>query len=169
MIDWFKALFGKKPAPEPPSFGGAGATTTFDQARLPRGLRNNNGGNIRGGPVPWKGEVGRDPVDFVIFSSAHYGLRALAKLLITYRLKYVLDCVEEIIGRWAPTSENDTRAYVNAVAREVGVSPTETINVVTDPAMLGRLVAAIVRHENGQQPYSTEQINAAVADALEVA
>jgi len=116
-----------------------------------------------------KGEVGRDPVDFVIFSSAHYGLRALAKLLITYRLKYGLDCVEEIIGRWAPTSENDTRAYVNAVAREVGVSPTETINVVTDPAMLGRLVAAIVRHENGQQPYSTEQINAAVADALEVA
>ena len=166
MLDWLKALLRPKKEPEPPSFGGAGATTTFDQARLPRGLRNNNPGNIRGGPVPWKGEVGRDPQDFVIFSTAHYGLRALAKLLITYRLKYNLDCVEEIIGRWAPTSENNTRSYVNAVARELDVSPTATLNV-TDPTVLGQLVAAIVRHENGAQPYSLEQIDAAVADALE--
>lgn len=164
MFDWLARLFRKPPEP-PPSFGGGGATSTWSTA-LPRGLRNNNPGNIRGGPVPWKGEVGRDGAGFCIFSTAHLGLRATAKLLVTYRLKYNLDSVEEIIGRWAPTTENNTRAYVAAVSRELGVSSIEIIDVL-DQAVLTRLVAAIVRHENGQQPFTHTEIRAAVDAAME--
>lgn len=53
---------------------------TFQKV-LPRGLRNNNPGNIRLSTTKWQGEVkGPDPV-FCTFRSMPYGYRALMKVL----------------------------------------------------------------------------------------
>lgn len=124
----------------------------------PRGLRNNNPGNIRHGAVTWQGQTSDQPdKDFVKFTSPQFGIRALAKTLITYQATHKLRTVEQIIGRWAPPNENNTQAYVDAVAKAVGVGPKWDVSV-DSTAIMGPLVKAIIAHENGRQPYSDEVI-----------
>jgi hypothetical protein len=131
--------------------------------KIPRGIRNRNPGNIEitTPRTPWQGRVpDHDLSDprFEQFTAPQWGIRALARVLITYQDKHGLRTVQDIITRWAPATENNTAAYVNAVARAMGVSPLRQIDV-TRHATLHALVAAIIRHENGQQPYSAATID----------
>ncbi|MBK5073242.1 structural protein, partial [Budviciaceae bacterium CWB-B4] len=106
----------------------------------------------------WKGQLPYDPAiekRFCRFESPEYGIRALMSLLGTYQRKYALNSVDGIIGRWAPTIENNTNAYVNAVAKALGVSPMDWIRVSDKKTAIG-LAKAIVQHENGSQPYPDE-------------
>lgn len=121
-----------------------------------RGLRNNNPGNIRKSADKWQGlaPVQDDPA-FFKFIEPKYGVRALGKILQTYRNKYGLQTVRDIIGRWAPPNENNTTSYVNSVARALGVTADEPIDVY---ARLPDLAAAIIRHENGSNPYTAAEI-----------
>lgn len=128
----------------------------------PRGIRNNNPGNIRHG-AKWQGMAAQQTdANFVQFISPEYGLRALSKLLDTYFNSYGLNTVRKIIDKYAPSSENNTEAYARAVAAALGVSPDTVINV---PQKKAALVAAIVEHENGQQPYTIAQISTGVTMA----
>lgn len=117
---------------------------------LPRGIRNHNPGNIRRTGDQWQGMA---PVQtdsaFVQFVSPEYGIRALARVLLNYSNRG-LRTVRQIIGTWAPPNENDTGAYVAQVARALGVGPDDPIDVT---ARLGQLIPAIIKHENGRQPY----------------
>jgi hypothetical protein len=83
--------------------------------KQPRGIRNHNPGNIRRNGDPWQG-LAKDQTDreFFTFQSAVYGIRALARLLITYQDKYGLCTIETIIGRWAPAVENNTKARTSS-------------------------------------------------------
>ena len=128
-----------------------------------RGIRNNNAGNIRHSSDKWLGEVQGSDKAFKTFSTPVYGIRALAKLLLNYERKYSLNTISGIISRWAPTNENDTTAYVKAVAAACGVDPYQPIDV---PAYLACLVPAIIKHENGSQPYSMETIEQGIDLAL---
>ncbi len=130
-----------------------------------RGIRNNNPGNIRHSRVAWQGEADQQlDADLVTFAGPEWGLRAIAKTLLTYQARG-LDTVAEMIGRWAPPSENDTAAYAADVARRLGVKADQALDI-TKPDLLARLVAAIVRHENGAQPYAAATIASAVQLAL---
>ena len=119
-----------------------------------RGLRNNNPGNIERTKDQWRGMSADQSADprFVVFDAPVWGLRALARILRKYNASG-LTTVQAMISKWAPSTENNTSAYANAVARELGVSPTQPL-MLTDDTM-ARLMAAIVRHENGQQPYDS--------------
>jgi hypothetical protein len=119
---------------------------------LPRGIRNNNPGNIRLSRVRFQGqrEIQNDP-DFAEFTDAVWGLRALMKVLITYRVKYGLDTVESIINRYAPPHENATDHYIHHAAKRLGVGRRDPVDV-TKKDTLVRLSEAIVRHENGKPP-----------------
>ena len=120
----------------------------------PRGLRNNNPGNIRHSKVKWQGQADAQPDPaFVTFTSPQFGIRALAKTLITYQATHGLKTIEQMIGRWAPPNENNTPAYVKAVAEAVAVPASMPVAVDAMRIMLP-MVAAIIRHENGSQPYS---------------
>lgn len=112
----------------------------------PRGIRNNNPGNIDFNPRnPWQGQLGIEEgvarPRFARFDQPENGIRALGKLLINYRGKDGLpglgekgiDTVLEAISRWAPSSENDTRAYAEAVARSLGVRSTSRSTSGTRP------------------------------------
>ncbi|TNF65643.1 hypothetical protein FBF48_10395 [Streptococcus salivarius] len=117
---------------------------------LPRGIRNNNPGNIRHGDQ-WQGMAkpsAQTDRDFVVFTSATWGIRAIARLLIAYKDKHDLRTVSQIIGRWAPPNENNTQAYINQVAKLVGVSANAPIDVY-DFDVMRPIVEAIIRHENG--------------------
>ncbi|MDS1141698.1 LPD38 domain-containing protein [Pusillimonas sp. SM2304] len=155
------------PAPDDVTAAGDGfvARPTFNiPTNAPRGIRNNNPGNIEKG-VGFQGEVEGNDSRFATFDSPESGIRGIARNLLTYQERHGLDTVEGIINRWAPKSENETGAYVKAVAQAAGVSPTESLNL-RDPETIERLTAAIIQHENGMQPYPRELVQAGVQAAL---
>lgn len=123
---------------------------------LPRGLRNNNPGNIDYNPrTKWQGQVGIEtdlPAGvkprFAKFSSMEYGVRAIAKLLQTYSTKYKANTIEKIVSRYAPAHENKTDKYIENVSKWSGINPADKINTA-DAAVLQRLITAIIRQEIG--------------------
>jgi hypothetical protein len=127
-----------------------------------RGIRNNNPGNIRHGSSQWQGMSSDQTGDsaFVQFDAPEYGIRALTKLLRNYQDRYGLDTIRQIINKYAPPSENDTGAYVASVAGRVGVDPDARINVNN---IIVPLVTAIIKHENGIQPYSAQIISTGIS------
>ncbi len=118
----------------------------------PRGIRNNNPGNIRLSTSLWQGQslVQEDGV-FVEFITPLYGLRALMRTLLTYYLKYELNTVLSIINRYAPPYENATDTYIYAVEKALNVKRTDKIDLRSKD-MLISLTQAIVLHENGTPP-----------------
>lgn len=126
-----------------------------------RGIRNNNPGNIRKSATRWAGQVAdvlqKDP-EFVIFSAPEYGIRAMAKILTSY-LGRGVDTIEKIVYTWAPPSENNSAAYVASVAKATGLQPNAKIS----PADFLAIIPAIIKHENGSQPYSSEIIKKGVS------
>lgn len=130
----------------------------------PRGLRNNNPGNIEAGADRWDGQTGSDG-RFATFDSPEAGIRALARTLLTYQEKHGLNTVEGIIGRWAPPGENKTQAYARAVADAIGFEPTTSLDL-KDAKVLQSLTRAIIMRENGRQPYAEEVLRSGVDAAL---
>jgi hypothetical protein len=119
---------------------------------VPRGIRNNNPGNIReikSDGTRWVGEraTDDDPL-FEEFDTMAHGVRALARILRTYQRVHGLKTVRGIIGRWAPACENDTAAYVRHVADRMRADPDAPINLAV-PGRLADLVAAVIDHECG--------------------
>lgn len=133
----------------------------------PRGIRNNNPGNIRfivGATSGYLGCTGSDGA-FCQFDVPEHGIRALAALLLTYQRRYGIKTIAAVVRRWAPPTENDTAAYVEAVSRATGYD-AETPLDFADPGVLTGLAKAIIQHENGQMPYTPEQLAAGIGAAL---
>jgi hypothetical protein len=131
--------------------------------RKARGWRNKNPGNIRktGEWKNWQGiapDIEQTDKEFVVFKTHAFGIRALARTLITYRDKYHLTTIAGIIGRWAPPNENDTGAYARAVAKYTGIGVRDYIDVA-EYGVAVRLIPAIINHELGGMPYTREQID----------
>jgi hypothetical protein len=134
-----------------------------------RGERNNNPGNIReypGDMTAWQGERSTDDdAEFEEFDSAELGIRALAKVLLSYQRKYGIRSVRGFIRRWAPPVENNTDSYERAVSKRMGVTPEESLDI-THEQTLASMVKAIIWHENGRCIYSDVEIGAGVQRAL---
>jgi hypothetical protein len=119
-----------------------------------RGIRNNNPGNIRWGDE-WKGlvpEAQRTDKSFCQFKAPEFGIRAMIIILRNYQSKYGLKTITGIIKRWAPPNENDTQAYIRSLAQATGNDADKPIDL-TDSRKLFPLLQAIIKHENGTQPY----------------
>lgn len=134
-----------------------------------RGYRNRNPGNIEHSPRnPWQG-LADPPLEavpsaggrarFARFVSHEYGIRALAMLLTTYQDRHGLRTIRGIVSRWAPGAENDTEAYIAAVARRMGREPRASLDLHAY-GDLRPLVEAIIHHELGGQPYDRATIDA---------
>ena len=127
----------------------------------PRGIRNHNPGNIeRSSANKWQGRMPEAQMTFEqraerrfeVFISPAWGIRAICVLLIAYFDRHGCDTVEKIIQRWAPPNENNTRAYIQAVAKAVVTLPDVHINL-HDFRVLRPLVEAIIAHENAGHRY----------------
>lgn len=116
---------------------------------IPRGIRNNNPLNIRVGNV-WLGEV-KNPTDphFEQFNSMEYGLRAGFILLRRYIRHYKRLTIEDIISSWAPSNENNTKAYIDTVVKVSGI-PSNRILHYSDKETMCKLVDAMCFVENGK-------------------
>lgn len=128
-------------------------------SKIPRGIRNNNPLNIRIGNT-WLGEV-TNPTDneFEQFVHVCYGLRAGFILLKRYINRYKLNTIEKIISRWAPGNENNTRSYIDRVAKSMNIDP-DTPLLYEDQNTICALVYAMVYVENGQHIRMSEIVAA---------
>lgn len=116
-------------------------------AKMTRGLRNNNPGNMR--PVS---KASPNDGSFTIFSSPEAGWGALGRQLKGYA-NAGLDNVASIISKFAPSSENNTGAYIDvvtkAMSRSLGTNVDATARLdLSDARILKALMKAITEHEN---------------------
>lgn len=132
---------------------------------MPRGLRNNNIGNIKISASNWKGKVPKEENTdgvFEQFVAKKYGDRALLKLLYTYYSKYDLNTIREILNRYAPNSENETSSYVQFVSDRMGMNADSGLNL-KDKSVLFKLAESIGYFENGQKALSQSEFEEAYA------
>ena len=122
-----------------------------------RGIRNNNPLNIRHSADRWLGmREEQEDKSFVQFKSMAYGYRAAWRILQTYyerfRMQGKLFTVRNIIERWAPSSENDTEAYIKQVLKLSGIGGRENLlppNNASGYGRMSRLVTAMTCIECG--------------------
>jgi hypothetical protein len=133
-------------------------------ASAPRGIRNNNPGNLN-----YVGQNGAALENhatprFARFNSAFEGFSALGKQIKAYyngtskAAGYQkLQSVEAIISRFAPASENNTQGYIDKLSKMLGVGRGDSLNI-HDPQVLATLMNGITQIENGKNPYAPEMV-----------
>lgn len=120
---------------------------------MTRGYRNNNFGNIRltfdknGKKTFWTGEINGSDKSFKTFENPAFGYRAIFVLLRGY-MKKGRNTIEEIIKAYAPSNENNTLAYIEAVSKSTNLQPDEAISEND----FIKIVKAISKVENGLPP-----------------
>ena len=126
------------------------------------GIRLNNPGHIEKGD-PWQGLAEEQLHSrFATFESPVWGLRAIARTLITYNDKYGIRTASGLTNRWAPPEDNNpTSEYAKFLANKLKRGVNEAYDVY-DPDTLRTLMEGIVRFETGQQPYTKEQYDRAL-------
>jgi len=110
-----------------------------------RGVRTNNPLNLSFANQP--NAIGTDG-RFAVFQTPEEGVAASVRQLQLYGQRG-LNTIDQIVSRWAPPSENNTPAYIQAVAQRVGVSPNQEIDL-SDPNIMRRLVNAMSVQEVGR-------------------
>lgn len=143
-------IFGLKPkngAAPTPSSSGTGKT---------RAERNNNPGNLN-----YAGQTGAVLEDgskarFAKFGSTAEGVSALAKQLQRYGERG-LDTVSKIINKYAPSNENNTQAYIDALSKRLGVTGDQKLDL-NDSSTLTGLIKGIARHEAGSDYLSDSDL-----------
>jgi len=129
----------------------------------PLGVRLNNPANLRSfGHTP---TVLTGSGTFAKFPTAEAGVAAAAGNLLAYQQRHHLNTIAQIIARWAPSSENNTAAYIRQVSRATGFAPSATLNL-SDPGTMQKLLTAMISHEQGYNPYSQSIISAGIAARL---
>lgn len=130
------------------------------QSGLPRGMRNNNPGNITRGATAWKGKVPHaQSTDnaFEQFETYPYGIRAMIKNIMSYNRDRGIDTLRGVISTWAPSTENDTAAYIRFVEARTGIRGDAKMNF--DQTTLRAVVIAMAAMENGREAITPAQFN----------
>ena len=110
-----------------------------------KAYRNCNPINIRWSERNrWWGQSGCDDRGFCRFQAFSYGYRAAVMILHKYH-RDGWRTVGEIIARWAPSTENDTKAYTDSVCRIMSPRFSEPY-VVTPETMVDLKNRELVVH-----------------------
>lgn len=129
-----------------PESSASSAPVAPQGSKLPRGIRNNNPGNIEYGAFAKSmGATGSDG-RFAIFPSMEAGQKAMQSLLSGRG--YVggsNDTIAKVIAKYAPSSENNTQAYIASVAKRLGIDPNQKLTSANIPALSN----AMALHEVG--------------------
>ena len=152
------------PIEKPEDFTNIGTSNSVRKSnpnsKIPRGIRNNNPGNVRYNGIQWYGITGSDGA-FCVFSDPIYGIRAMARCIYNQQGNASSTTIKDIINAYTPSSENDTNSYIKTVCSKTGFSPNEQINL-KDPDTLFKIIAAMIGVESGYNPYTEDQIRKGV-------
>lgn len=121
-----------------------------------RAVRNNNPGNIRIG-AQWQGLLPRASMTadqaaetaFCVFLTPVYGFRAMGEIFHTYYRQDGVRTLQQAINRWAPPTENNTDAYVQAVCDYTAYKPDAVFPFLGNIPALATLLKAVSIHEAG--------------------
>lgn len=106
--------------------------------------RHNNPGDIRN----------TNGVGFRVFDSATEGWQAMRNQLMRYFTGKTtgrnLQTISDIIKTWAPSTENNTSAYIASVSKAMNISPQAVLNL-NDPTTMANLMQSMARHEGYSQ------------------
>ncbi|CAL8474565.1 hypothetical protein [Caballeronia sp. S22] len=144
---------GKNPAA---TADGATSSTPAAGSRVPLGIRTNNPANLH------------DRADKQrTFETPETGIREAAENL---RRGYRGLTVAEIVDKWTGGARTGNTAqmtanYVGLLSQGTGLR-ADQVPDLNNKSVVSSLIAAQIRAENGQQPYSSDQINAGVAAAF---
>ena len=132
--------------------------TPVPQGSSPLGLRNNNPFNLEFREIGWVGEIGSDG-RFSVFDTAENGIRAGMINIHTKMVRDGANTVRSLLTLLSPAFENPLEAFIQFVAQRLSVSPDQ-------PLVYGQhiiqLSQAIIQFENGQQPFSFDELEAAL-------
>ncbi|MCJ6114056.1 hypothetical protein LQG45_05760 [Klebsiella variicola] len=123
------------------------------------GFRNHNPGNLKAAPNS-TGKRGK----FSTFASNDDGLSAMARQLMLYGDRGN-NTPGGIIHTYAPSSENNTRAYIDDVTSRTRYGADQRLDL-HNPEVLKTLMASMIQHEQGSQPYTEEQLKKAIQSAI---
>jgi hypothetical protein len=144
--------------PETPAQPGAPGAVPPGTAQptAPRGLRNNNFGNIKDGPFAktMPGYVGADEGGFARFESPAHGAAAMDSLLDIYGRKGAKS-INDVISRWAPASDgNNVGEYAKFVAN--GGDPNAPLDL-SNPESRAAIAKRMTMFENGIGGFSGDK------------
>lgn len=146
----------------PPNFQNWNGGNTYLPG-APRGIRNNNPGNLVYTSINWKGKLPRTQNKdrrFEMFITPVYGVRAMIKDL-KHDIEKGKNTVPLLIEEYAPRFENNTKAYINTVCRDLKVS--KQAKLLPTKNTLRLLVFSISRVENGGNYMNNELFENAYA------
>ena len=121
---------------------------------------NRNLLNIRYfGGEKFKGAIGVDKHNHVIFSHPAFSVRAGAIILKNYEKKHGINTIKDMIHRFA---EGNREQYIKFVCKWLDVHPTEKISLTKN---LHRILPAMIKFETGEDVglEYTEIINAVIS------
>jgi len=132
----------------PPDFLNWNGGNTY-LSNAPRGIRNNNPGNLIYTTIKWNGKLPKEQNKdrrFEMFIAPVYGVRAMIKDL-KHDIEKGKSTVPQLIEEYAPRFENNTDNYINTVCKELKVS--KTAKLLPTKNTLRLLVLSISKVENG--------------------
>lgn len=118
---------------------------------IPRGVRNNNPGNIRISNNDWKGKIPKAENSdgaFEQFMELKFGVRAMIVLIRNWIKKGTANTLRKVVSRYAPSNENNTAGYIDSVSKMTGIDPDAILDI--DKATLNKIVLAMATKEVGQ-------------------
>ena len=107
-------------------------------------IAKNNIFNIRKG-AKWLGVTG-ERKGFAEFDNTEHAVRAWLLLMRTYRRRYGCRTIRQIVTRYAPPSENDTRGYIGHCCRYLLMDQDDELLLDMEYCQLG---VAMARMETG--------------------
>ncbi|MCG8463425.1 MAG: hypothetical protein MI750_01070, partial [Xanthomonadales bacterium] len=132
----------------------------------PRGIRNNNPCNLKDFGINWKGlsSPRSDADGFCVFSEPAYGIRACAMDLLKDFNKDAQRTILELMQEFAPGKDsNPTKQYADYIADNIRTRTGLMVGIETELDLnrfdvLYAFIEAVIKFENGQQPYSKATI-----------
>ena len=146
----------------PPNFLNWNGGNTY-LSNAPRGIRNNNPGNLIYTTIKWNGKLPKEQNKdrrFEMFIAPVYGVRAMIKDL-KHDIEKGKSTVPQLIEEYAPRFENNTDNYINTVCKELKVS--KTAKLLPTKNTLRLLVLSISKVETGGNYVSNDLFEQAYA------
>jgi len=137
--------------------GGGSGSGSGGGSGLPRGIRNNNIGNLKiRDENAWVGKIPREQNTdgvFEQFTTKEYGTRAMLKILARYYNEYDLFNIEDIIKRYDhPLATH----YINEMAKRMNLT---TISYI-EPQRMFELAYHMADFENGMEATTINELKA---------
>ena len=132
---------------------------------IPRGIRNNNPLNLEYGSFTIGLGATASDGRFAIFPAMSDGICAIAKNLMAYQDLHGIDTIRGVVNRWAPSSENNTAAYISLVCTVTTLQPDDHLNL-HDKDTLFWLITAMGEEECGATAFSAGVTDADIDNGI---